>query len=52
MNTTGFAKHAGALVALAIVSACGGGLRPGQGDMGVAPSTVSLNGTYVGRSSS
>jgi|HubBroStandDraft_2_1064218.scaffolds.fasta_scaffold01757_1 hypothetical protein len=48
MNTTGFVKYAGALVALAILSACGGALRQAQGDMAVAPSTVAPNGTYVG----
>jgi hypothetical protein len=44
MNTTGLVKHAGALGALAIFSACGGG-------SGAAPSTAALNGayTYIGR---
>src|SRR5579863_4314247 len=37
------------MVALALLSACGGALRQGQGDMAVAPSTVAFNGTYVGR---
>ena len=41
MKTTGFVKYAGALVALAILSACGGSA--------VAPSTAALNVTYVGR---
>jgi hypothetical protein len=41
MNTTGLVKYAGALVALAICSACNGS--------GVAPSTGSLNFSYVGR---
>jgi hypothetical protein len=41
MNTTGFLKCAGALVALAILSACGGS--------GVAPSTATPNVRYVGR---
>ncbi|MFY9739753.1 MAG: hypothetical protein WAK11_11965 [Candidatus Cybelea sp.] len=49
MNTTGFVKYAGALFALAIFSACGGALRPPQGDMAVAPSAATLNATYVGR---
>ncbi|MGA7200347.1 MAG: hypothetical protein WBX26_00845 [Candidatus Cybelea sp.] len=50
MNTTGFVKYAGALVALAILSACGGGaLRQAQDDMAAAPSTVALNGTNIGR---
>jgi hypothetical protein len=42
MNTTGLMKYAGALVALAICSACGGGSA-------VAPSTAALNGAYIGR---
>ena len=37
------------MVALAILSACGGALRQTQGDMAVAPSTAALNGTYTGR---
>ena len=45
MNTTGLVKYAGALVALAICSACGGA----QGDMAVGPSSAALNATYVGR---
>ena len=52
MNTTGFVKYAGALIALAICSACGAlplSLSKGQGDMVVAPSNAALNGTYVGR---
>jgi hypothetical protein len=49
MNTTGFVKYAGALVALAILSACGGVLRQGQDDMAIAPSAGRLNTTYVGR---
>ena len=49
MNTTGFVKYAGALVALAILSACGGVLRQGQDDMAVAPSAGRLDATYVGR---
>ena len=39
MNTTGLVKYAGALLALAILSACGG-------SSAVAPSTASLNPTY------
>ena len=42
MNPTGLVKYAGALVALAICSACGGGSA-------VTPSSAALNGTYVGR---
>src|ERR1700683_2765614 len=42
MNTTGFVKYAGALIALAICSACGG-------TPVVAPSNAALNSTYVGR---
>jgi hypothetical protein len=42
MNTTGLVKYAGALIALAICSACGGGSA-------VAPSTAALNGAYIGR---
>jgi hypothetical protein len=49
LKTTGLVKSAGAMVALAILSACGGTLRQAQGDMAVAPSTAALNGTYVGR---
>jgi len=43
LNTTGFVKTAGALLALAVFSACGAS--------GVGPSTSSLNGAYryVGR---
>jgi hypothetical protein len=48
MNTTGLVKYVGALVALAICSACGGALRQAQGDMAVAPSTAALS-RYVGR---
>ncbi len=39
---TSLVKYAGALVALAICSACGGGVT-------VAPSSAALNGTYIGR---
>jgi hypothetical protein len=39
---TGLVKHTGALVALAILSACAGGST-------VAPSTASLTGTHVGK---
>ena len=49
MHTTGLVKYAGALVALAICSACAGALRQAQGDMAVAPSTAALNLAYVGR---
>ena len=41
MKTSGLVKYAGAMVALAIVSACGA--------PAVAPSTAALNGTYIGR---
>ena len=49
MNTTGLVKYAGALLALAICSACGSALRQAQGDMALAPSASTLNATYVGR---
>jgi hypothetical protein len=42
-------KYAGALVALALCSACGGALRQAQDDMGVAPSTAALNGGSIGK---
>jgi hypothetical protein len=42
MNSPGLVKYAGALAALAIFSACGGGST-------VAPSTGALNFSYVGR---
>jgi len=45
MNTASFVRYAGALIALAIFSACGGGSA-------VAPSKAALNGadsTYIGR---
>ncbi len=42
MKTTGLVKYGGAVVALAILSACGG-------SSAVAPSTATLNGTYIGR---
>jgi hypothetical protein len=41
MNTVGFVKYAGALVALAICSACGGSA--------VAPSNAASNDVYIGR---
>jgi hypothetical protein len=41
MNTIGFVKYLGALVALAICSACAGGT--------VSPSSAALDGTYIGR---
>ena len=43
MNTTGFVKYAGALLALAVLSACGGAPA-------LAPSAATLNASYVGRS--
>jgi hypothetical protein len=52
VNTTGFVKYAGALCALAILSACGAlplSVAKGQDDMAVAPSAATLNATYVGR---
>ncbi len=45
MKTTGLVKYAGALVALAICSACAGG-------SGVAPSNAAFNVEYVGRTAS
>jgi len=42
MTTTGFVKYAGALVALAICSAC-------SGAPAIAPSTAALNAAYIGR---
>lgn len=42
MNSTGLVKYAGALLALAILSACGGGSA-------VAPSTAQRNVRYVGK---
>ncbi|MFY9740136.1 MAG: hypothetical protein WAK11_13960 [Candidatus Cybelea sp.] len=48
MNTTGFLKCIGALVALALCSACSA-LRQAQGDMAVAPSSAALDATYIGR---
>ena len=45
MNTTGLVKYAGALVALAICSACAGGSA-------VAPSNAALNVEYIGRTAS
>ncbi|MGB8965542.1 MAG: hypothetical protein WCB99_07865 [Candidatus Cybelea sp.] len=41
MNTTGLAKYTGAVAALAICSACGGGSA-------VAPSNAALNTAYIG----
>jgi len=49
MNSTGPVKYAGALLALAILSACGGDLRQSQGDSAVPPSTAGRNVRYVGR---
>jgi hypothetical protein len=42
VNTTGFVKYAGALVALVIGTACAGGSAG-------APSTAALNGDYTGK---
>ncbi len=42
MKTPGFLKYAGAVVALSILSACGGAST-------VTPSAATLNATYVGR---
>jgi hypothetical protein len=42
MNTTGVAKYAAALIALAVSSACGGGSA-------VAPSTAAFDTGYIGR---
>jgi hypothetical protein len=47
VNATGLVKCTGALLAIAMCSACAGG--PAQGDMAVAPSSAALHGTYVGR---
>jgi hypothetical protein len=53
MNTTGFVRYGGAMVALAMLSACGGALSlslsKGQNDMAVTPSSAALNATYIGR---
>ncbi len=49
MNVTGLGKYAGALVVIAICSACSGALRQAQDDMAVAPSTASFNATYSGK---
>jgi|HubBroStandDraft_2_1064218.scaffolds.fasta_scaffold12898_3 hypothetical protein len=49
MNTPSLLKYGGAVVALVIVSACGGPLRQAQDDMAVAPSAPALNATYAGR---
>jgi hypothetical protein len=53
MNTTTMTKYIGAVVALAICSACGGALplslSKGQDDMAVAPSSAGLTVTYVGK---
>ncbi len=46
---TGLVKYAGALVALAICSACGGALQQAPDNMAVAPSTAALNVAYAGR---
>ncbi|HEX4012627.1 MAG TPA: hypothetical protein VHX17_01920 [Candidatus Cybelea sp.] len=44
MNTTGFARYAGAFAALAMCSACGGS--------GIAPSNPALGGGYLGTAAS
>jgi hypothetical protein len=49
MNTAGLVKYAGAVAALAILSACGGALRQAQDDTAVAPLSAGLNVTYIGR---
>ncbi|MFZ1016910.1 MAG: hypothetical protein WAN39_03470 [Candidatus Cybelea sp.] len=49
MNVTGLGKYAGALVVIAICSACSGALRQAQDDMAVAPSAASFNATYSGK---
>ncbi len=49
MNSSSLVKCAGALAALALLSACGVALRQAQGDMAVAPSTTASNVRYVGK---
>jgi hypothetical protein len=49
MNRTGSVKFAGALVALAMCSACAGVLRQAQDDVAVAPSAATPNVRYAGR---
>jgi hypothetical protein len=49
MNTADSVKFAGALVALAICSACSGALRQAQDDMATAPSTTTFNYQYIGK---
>ncbi len=49
MNMAGLMKYAGALVAVALCSACAGALRQAQGDLAVAPSTAAANSRYIGR---
>jgi hypothetical protein len=49
MNTPGLLKCAVAVVALVIVSACGGPLRQAQDDTAVAPSAATVSATYAGR---
>jgi len=46
MNTAGFVKCAGALIALALCSACA--LRQAQDGMAVPPSSAALNAGYTG----
>jgi len=49
MNATGLVRYAGALLTLAICTACGGALRQAQGDMPGPPSTAALNYQYLGK---
>jgi hypothetical protein len=49
MNTRGLLQCAGAVAALAFVSACGSTLQQAQGNMAVAPSAGSLDAAYAGR---
>jgi len=48
MNTHNLVKYAGALAALAMLSACGA-LQQAQGDTTVTPSTAEANVRYVGK---
>ena len=49
MNTPGLLRCTGAVVALAVVSACGGGSTLSPSAATVAPSTGALKETYIGR---
>lgn len=49
MNTPGFVKRAGAVVALVAVSACGSSLQPAQGNTAVGQSAATRNVTYVNK---